>query len=631
MMSENNRDNKLLEKLEQAITLGESIEAALETDERVIARVTDGIYRQPSSALRELIANAYDADATIVSLDTDAPRFDSIRVSDNGVGMSPETLVYVIRHIGGSAKRTSLGASLGMSGEDKSQTKLGRKFIGKIGIGLFSIAQLARQFRITTKTKGSKYQLMAHVTLHRFNELDLSESATPDVFKFQAGKVKIWAEKTRDINGQGTTITLSALLPRVKAILQSGDVWQAILHEEGTKRIKPLFHIGWIDPQNPGTLSVEPKLPYSSNSSEITKFKNLVDGVRIAYQVNNLYARVEHSLDNYFQMIWDLSLALPLHYVGKSPFSLTTQTHSHFFRLPHKPSSGAAEKILFNGQSIGKAAGIEDVTKNEFDLTIDGIKLFRPIDFSHIEKTSKTFQEPVLFVGAASPDLSQIPEDQRGGPLSFAAYFYWVPKLVPLEHNGVLIRIHGASGTLFDSSFLKYQVAERRLESLTGEIFVFEGLEGALNIDRESFNTAHPHYIVLSRWVHNSLKVIRNTLKVLESTARSAKRNKDAQKQRKQKEVLFADLIRETGYDVDDIPKLKIADSQQQFEEMAAEGHHVFLRDDVESVLGSDVLAERVSQIENLTRLLDAHQLLEHLSASDQAKLVCSIVKLLNS
>ena len=77
----------------------------LRTDERVIARVTDGIYRQPSSALRELISNAYDADATRVVIKTDAPRFQRISIEDNGHGMSPQALARMLRHIGGSAKR----------------------------------------------------------------------------------------------------------------------------------------------------------------------------------------------------------------------------------------------------------------------------------------------------------------------------------------------------------------------------------------------------------------------------------------------------------------------------------------------------------------------------------------------
>ena len=49
-----------------------------------IGRITDGIYRQPASALRELITNAYDADATNVYVETDWPRFSRISVRDDG-------------------------------------------------------------------------------------------------------------------------------------------------------------------------------------------------------------------------------------------------------------------------------------------------------------------------------------------------------------------------------------------------------------------------------------------------------------------------------------------------------------------------------------------------------------------
>jgi len=124
--------------------------AVLKTDERVIARVTDGIYRQPGSALRELIANAYDADATHVTVTTDAPRFEIITVEDDGHGMSPDVLAHLIYHIGGSAKRNTEGKKLGITdSEDSTLSPQGRKLIGKIGIGLFSVSHLTNRFQIT--------------------------------------------------------------------------------------------------------------------------------------------------------------------------------------------------------------------------------------------------------------------------------------------------------------------------------------------------------------------------------------------------------------------------------------------------------------------------------------------------
>src|SRR5262245_13327238 len=104
-----------VQKLHNAARTGEAIELSLETDDRVLARVTDGIYRQPASAIRELIANAYDADATEVTVLTDAPRYSRILVRDNGRGMSAAMLLNLIKHIGGSAKRTPLGQQLGVT------------------------------------------------------------------------------------------------------------------------------------------------------------------------------------------------------------------------------------------------------------------------------------------------------------------------------------------------------------------------------------------------------------------------------------------------------------------------------------------------------------------------------------
>ena len=63
----------------------------------------------------------------------------------------------------------------------------------------------------------------------------------------------------------------------------------------------------------------------------------------------------------------------------------------------------------------------------------------------------------------------------------------------------MLVRIRGASGTLFDPTFLNYRVSEQtRLRQITAEIFVHEGLDSAVNIDRESFNFSHPHFSLYS-------------------------------------------------------------------------------------------------------------------------------------
>jgi hypothetical protein len=116
----------------------------------------------------------------------------------------------------------------------------------------------------------------------------------------------------------------------------------------------------------------------------------------------------------------------------------------------------------------------------------------------------------------------------RGGNLEFEGYLFWNSRIVPKENNGVLVRINGSSGALFDDTFMKYQVSEQtRLRQITSEIFVSEGLDPALNIDRESFNFAHSHYQIVSNWVHRALRQLANTHKGIGDDIRAGQRHVD--------------------------------------------------------------------------------------------------------
>ena len=129
-------------------------------------RDRDGIYREPWAAFRELIANAYDADATRVIIETGAPDFEQVIVRDNGSGMDPKTVAYILKSIGGSSKRTKGGEELHtVSPDDANSSPGGRPLIGKIGIGLFAVAQPTQHFQIITKSAGSDIRTSATVKL----------------------------------------------------------------------------------------------------------------------------------------------------------------------------------------------------------------------------------------------------------------------------------------------------------------------------------------------------------------------------------------------------------------------------------------------------------------------------------
>lgn len=518
-------EEKLAAEIRQHLNTGKVAKAHLSTDERVLARITDGIYRQPASALRELIANAYDADATEVHIQTDAPRFEKITIRDNGNGLSIEAMTRLINHIGGSPKRTAEGVELGISNAvDQHLSPKGRRLIGKIGIGLFSVAQLTRHFYIISKTKGTDYRLMAEVFLKNYTEDEIAQieaqGKTGRNRAIDTGEVRIISKPANDKNAHGTEIILEDLRPQTQQLLQSAELWKNIRISGGSEeeRQSPKYHIGRL---KPGTdiLELEESLPWGKTDPPESRFRKFYQKILDAVVSDSSDPRLEMLLDNYLRTLWTLSLAAPLDYIDVHPFALTSKDEPIAYLL--NPLQGRAEKIeLKKGESLRQKLDLhapERGTANiPFKVVIDDIELRRPLRFSDLPKGGKGLQTPLIFVGTAEPDLSAIAHDERGGDLSFEAYFLWNPKIVPKEHIGVLVRIGDASGTLFDESFMKYQISElTRLRQITAEIFVRKGLDVALNIDRESFNYAHPHYQYLMKWVHRALRQVATTQKWL--------------------------------------------------------------------------------------------------------------------
>lgn len=509
----------------------EPVETTLKTDQRVIARVTDGIYRQPGSALRELISNAYDADATNVYIETDAPRFGTIKIWDDGNGMSPKVLARLLEHIGGSSKRTHEGSEIGVaSPTDSTQSKSGRKLIGKIGIGLFSVAQLTHKFQIITKVKGESYRTIASIAMKTYTEDDLNN--LDEKTEFESGKVKIWSEAAEDKDAHGTTVILSDLRPQARDTLRSRDIWATIKESvEGSEELNviqpPRYHIGHVEPETGELITDTASVPWEMEDEPDIKFKKLVDCVWNEVGKSNPNPKLADMFDYYLQMIWNLSLSAPLPYVDAHPFDTKFEDAVLSFELQNM-AKGAAKQIDFGKKhTLREASSLSSgANRSEFNVYLDGLKLYRPIRFTDLPKTSHSLQNSLIFVGKCRQEFSGIAREISSGPLSFEAYLFWTPKIAPREHRGSLVRINGASGTLFDIGFMRYQTSEiNRLNQITCEIFVSEGLDGALNIDRESFNFAHPHYVYLSRWLHSALRQLSNTQKKVASASREELRS----------------------------------------------------------------------------------------------------------
>lgn len=617
---------------------GEHVDIPLKTSEKILARITEGIYRQPASALRELISNAYDADATKVAIKTDAPRFEEISVKDNGIGISPEVLEYLIENIGGSAKRTETGKTLSMTSEDTDFSPKGRKLIGKMGIGLFAVAQFTRHFLIITKCKDDDFRTIADVTLGE-NKADVDVSGEKEII---SGEARVWTERATG-NSHGTEVKLLDLLPRTRSELCSFDRWSRIdfeIEEDGKAQTEaPKYHIGRMDSANLGVLKLQPQLPWEMKDNPDVRFRKFVESVRRLAKTDRELVDLELVCDNYLQMIWELALASPLDYIDQHPFDLPKDRKTLFFKLENKIRGQASELELSRQQTPRDKLGLESPQRpksDKFQVTIDGVQLSRPIVFTNQPKTANAIKTPLLFVGKCREAFEGKPTAMSRGPLSFEAYLFWTPRILPKQHQGILLRIGNAAGAPFDRTFMDYQISEQtRLRQLSIEIFVHEGLDGAINIDREAFNFAHPHYQFLVKWLHSAIRQFTNRHKAVGKTIRDGNRAKTKEQTKESITQAVTEKLSDVG--VDDLVNveftapeslLESVESKREEGIVAFKQNSIFSAQDNETPTSLKQTGVNQRKAEALTQLLYGWGLLDDLSHEDQARLVRDILEI---
>jgi hypothetical protein len=236
----------------------------------------------------------------------------------------------------------------------------------------------------------------------------------------------------------------------------------------------------------------------------------------------------------------------------------------------------------------------------------------------------------MLFVGRYTPNLASVKSDVRGGKLSLEAYLFWNSKIVPKENNGALVRIRGASSGVFDTTFFKYQVSEQtRLRQITTELFIRSGLDAALNIDRESFNFAHPHVQLVSQWLHKSIRQLTNKHKDLSKRARAEKNEAQAEQVRDALTV-HSETIWNSRRIGDPLPEITVAQDKASAEKSRSDGFMTIVREDIPSLTGAMPAAERKdkeAQAKALMRVLDAYGVLDDRPYDEQQDIIDAIFK----
>ena len=220
-------------------------------------------------------------------------------------------------------------------------------------------------------------------------------------------------------------------------------------------------------------------------------------------------------------MVWELAVACPVPYVDEDPFE--------WDNIEVDPE---LESRLINLQ--------ETLRTYQFEVVVDGLSLRKPNQYprplehmrGHEQTTGRLFS------------IDQQAE-VYGQPLKFSGYIYLQHSraVEPAELRGLLVRIRNIAIGIYDPTLFKFpSIPSPRFNWLSGEIYIEEGLEFALNIDRDSFNELHPHFVKLKEIVHHLL-----IEKVFPEAQRSqAKRSKGMRENREnQKQVTLGVLLRQ--------------------------------------------------------------------------------------
>ena len=268
---------------------------------------------------------------------------------------------------------------------------------------------------------------------------------------------------------------------------------------------------------------------------------------------------------------------------------------------------------------------------SDFRVVIDDLELRRPLLFTNLPVTSNKVKTPMIFVGHLREEFSGIEQRTIWGRAEFQAYLLWTPKIAPVDHAGALVRVHGASGTLFNQSSFRYQVAEpTRLRDLLRDLCDPRNRFG-INIDRESFNFAHAHIVRLTSWLHSALTRAITQQKQVASSVRQASQREGEAAESSALDTIVSQAWTRIAGDDDDIPPIILRDSAR---DDRTPGAYTFNRIRVlgDLAFSNAQHSRRIQrQVVALAQILAAYDLLDSLDPDQRERLLRIITDILKA
>lgn len=429
---------------------------------KVIRHISAGIYRTPGGAIKELVSNSFDAKANEVSI-TVAPDFHEITVEDDGDGMTEEIIERSLQYI---------GASIKVSEPEKFEGEIERPVIGQFGIGLLSSAHASKEIVVFTYPKDKDYGLEVLIDLSPYFEFE-NQIHTLEEFSF--GSVKY---KKIPRNGKKGTIV------KLTKIEKDSNFYKTISRK----------------PEKPkGRIITWPTKKEEGDNAEIMDFFVREIGERGVSSIEYL--------SGLEKLLWELGIICPVRYLPKGPFegvNLDNETQTIVEGLIKK-NEELGFKLFFNNVDVRKP------------ILLPTPKL-RESYIDNLDKVGITEDVRVFPI--------KIDHNETGKPTIFVRGYAIVQphRIIPQEIRGLYPRVKFVGIGGYDSQLFKVLRSTRPMFQMTlsGELYIFSGLDDAINLDRSWFIELDEQYQIM----RDEISRIVNEIILVRATEISARRSK---------------------------------------------------------------------------------------------------------
>lgn len=177
------------------------------------------------------------------------------------------------------------------------------------------------------------------------------------------------------------------------------------------------------------------------------------------------------------ELLWLLGIICPVAYVNSYP-------------LPESYLNAKRDQVIVEHSRA--------LLKSRFNVTFNGKPVRRPIYLPSYapQKLHDNAKSSLLLKRGLGFDIKYV-YSSKGSPLKYEGYiFVQATALFPEELRGVLIRLRGVGIGWHRTFNISSGVLATMLPNMSGEIWV-QGLEEALQFDRESFREDHPKFKLL--------------------------------------------------------------------------------------------------------------------------------------